>query len=148
MRFAVKKYLDSLSTPINSPINGESVEELFNKLGAQLALNADILNAIQLVLVDLSWEGVGLPLKFKHFSDNATAFTGFDKYDLLNIEFFHSRIHPDDLSDNLIEVPDEMSWACNFRFKKAHGHYYNSRMFLRVITDQRIVASWQFLDEV
>jgi len=147
MRFAIKKYLDSLSTPTMQPIHAESVEELFTKLGAQLALNADILNSLQLVLIEMSSKGVGYPLQFKHFSDNATTFTGFDKFDLLNNEFFHSRIHPDDLSDNLILVPDDMSWECNFRFKKAPGEYFNSRMFLRHITDRRIVASWQFLGE-
>ena len=148
MRFAIKTYLDGLETPSMQPIQVDSVEQLFTKLGTQLAKNADILNSLQMTLIEIHSKGPGQPLQFNYFSDNATTITGYDKFDLLDKEFFHSRIHGDDLSDNLIEQPEEKYWESGFRFKKAHGKFFHTRICFRVLTDRRIVASWQFLDEV
>jgi len=148
MRFAIKTYLDGLETPSMQPIQVDSVEQLFTKLGTQLAKNSDILNSLQLTLIEINSKGMGHPLQFNYFSDNATTFTGYDKFDLLDREFFHSRIHSEDLSDNLIEQPEEQYWESVFRFKKAHGKFFHSRICFKVLTERRIVAYWQFLDEV
>ena len=148
MRFAIKTYLDGLETPSMQPIQVDSVEQLFTKLGTQLAKNADILNSLQMTLIEIHSKGPGQPLQFNYFSDNATTITGYDKFDLLDKEFFHSRIHGDDLSDNLIEQPEEKYWERGFRFKKAHGKFFHTRICFKVLTDRRIAASWQFLDEV
>lgn len=148
MRFAVKTYLDGLETPSMQPIQVDSVEQLFTKLGTQLAKNSDILNSMQLTLIDIHSKGAGQTMQFNYFSDNAAGITGYDKFDLLDREFFHSRIHSDDLSDNLIEQPDGQSWETVFRFKKAHGKFHRTRICFKVLTGSRIVASWQFLEQV
>ena len=57
IRFAVKKYLDGMSIPAAQPIQTESAEELFTKLGAQLAKNADILNSLGIILIELHSDG-------------------------------------------------------------------------------------------
>jgi len=148
MRFAIKIYLDGLETPSMQPIQVDSVEQLFTKLGTQLAKNSDILNSLQLTLIEVKSKGMRHPLQFSYFSDNVTTFTGYDKFDLLDREFFHSRIHNEDLSDNLIEQPEEQYWESVFRFKKAHGKFFHTRICFKVLTERRIVAYWQFLDEV
>ena len=148
VRFAVKKYLDGLQTPSAQPLQGESVEELFTKLGTQLAKNADILNSLQVTLIEMRSDGVGHPLQFNYFSDNATIITGYDKFDLLDSEFFQSRIHPDDLTENLVEQPKPNRWENLLRFKIANGEYFNTRISFKVMTERRIIASWQFIDRV
>ena len=148
MRFAVKTYLDGLETPSMQPIQVDSVEQLFTKLGTQLAKNSDIQNSLQQSFIEIHSKGPGHSLKFNYFSDNAASITGYDKFDLLDKEFFHSRIHDDDLSDNLIEQPEEKYWECNFRFKKAQGKFFHTRICFKELTDRRIAASWQFLDQV
>ena len=148
MRFAVKTFLDGLETPSMRPIQLDSVEQLFTKLGTHLARNSDILNSIQLTLIDIDSRGSGHPMQFNYFSDNAAVITGYDKFDLLDREFFHSRIHRDDLSENLIEQPEEVSWESIFRFKKAHGKFHRTRICFKALTGSQIVASWQFLEEV
>ena len=148
MRFAVKTYLDGLEIPSMQPIQVDSVEQLFTKLGTQLAKNSDILNSLQLTLIEIHSKGPRHPLQFNYFSDNATTFTGYDKFDLLDREFLHSRIHSEDLSDNLIEQPEGQYWESVFRFKKAHGKFFHSRICFKVLTERRIVAYWKFLDEV
>ena len=147
IRFAVKKYLDGLRTPSAQPIQSESAEELFTKLGTQLAKNADILNSLRITLIELRSDGVGHPLHFNYFSDNATIVTGYDKFDLLDSDFFHSRIHPDDLTENLMNQPELEHWENLFRFKIASGKYFNTRISLKVMTERRIIASWRFLDQ-
>jgi hypothetical protein len=147
IRFAVKKYLDGLRTPAAQPIQAESTEELFTKLGTQLAKNADILNSLRITLIELRSDGVGHPLHFNYFSDNATSVTGYDKFDLLDNDFFYSRIHPDDLTENLINQSQLSHWENLFRFKVANGKYFNTRITLKVMTERRIIASWQFLDQ-
>lgn len=148
MRFAIKSYLDGQDTPSLHPIQVDSVEQLFTKLGTQLAKNADILNSLQVILVEIQSKGPNHPLQFKYFSDNATNLTGYDKFDLLDKEFFHTRIHFNDLSDNLIEQPDELFWETRFRFKKAQGQFFHTKISFRVINEGRISAMWQFLEEV
>jgi hypothetical protein len=133
-------------TPAMQPIQAESAEELFTKLGTQLAKNSDILSSLQLTLIELGSTGVGQPLHFNYFSDNATTVTDYDKFDLLDRDFYHSRIHNDDLTENLIEQPELPYWESLFRFKKAHGKYFNTRICFRLMTERRIVASWQFFD--
>ena len=50
MRFAIKKYLDGLENSYMKPIEEDSVEQIFLKLGSQLAKNADILYALKIIL--------------------------------------------------------------------------------------------------
>ena len=147
MRFAIKFYLDGLDTPSMQPIQVDSVEQLFTKLGTQLAKNADILNSLRVILLEIQSKGPNHPLQFKYFSDNATTLTGYDKFDLLDKEFFHTRIHSNDLADNLIEQPDELFWESIFRFKKAQGQFFHTRISFKVLNEGRISAIWQFLEE-
>ena len=139
--------MDGIRTPSAQPIQAESAEELFTKLGAQLAKNADILNSLGIILIELRSDGPGHPLHFNYFSDNATIVTGYDKFDLLDSDFFHSRIHPDDLTENLMNQPQLEHWENLFRFKIASGKYFNTRISLQVMTERRIIASWRFLDQ-
>ena len=145
IRFAIKKYLDGMSTPAAQPIQTESAEELFTKLGAQLAKNADILNSLGIILIELCSDGPGRPLHFNYVSDSAENWTGYDKFDLLDNEFFLSRIHPDDLTESLMQQAQLGQWENRFRFKIASGNYFNTRMCLKVMTERRMIASWQFL---
>lgn len=144
IRFAVKKYLDGIHTAASQTVQTESAEELFNKLGAQLAKNADILNSLGIILIELRSDEPGHSLHFDYFSDNATNWTGYDKFDLLDNEFFHSRIHPDDLTESLMQQARVDQWENRFRFKIASGKYFNTMMRLKVMTERRIIASWQF----
>ena len=145
IRFAVKKYLDGMSTPAAQSNQTESAEELFTKLGAQLAKNADILNSLGIILIELRSDGPGRPLHFNYVSDSAENWTGYDKFDLLDNEFFLSRIHPDDLTESLMQQAQLGQWENRFRFKIASGNYFNTRMCLKVMTERRMIASWQFL---
>ena len=52
-RFAIKKYLDGLENSYMKPVEEDSVEQIFLKLGSQLAKNADILFALNLILAEL-----------------------------------------------------------------------------------------------
>ena len=145
IRFAVKKYLDGIRTTAAQPIQAESAEELFTKLGAQLAKTADILNSLGIILIELRSDGPGHSLHFNYFTENAANWTGYDKFDLLDNEFFHSRIHPDDLTESLMQQSQLGQWEKPFRFKIASGKYFDTRMCLKVMTEGRMIASWQFL---
>ena len=145
IRFAVKKYLNGLHSHTDQSIKSESTEELFTKLGNQLAKNADILNSLAINLMELRSDGVGHPLHLNYISDNAVNSTGYDKFDLLDNEFFHSKVHPDDLTESLMQQARVDQWENLFRFKIASGKYFNTRMYLKVMTERRITASWQFL---
>jgi hypothetical protein len=146
IRFAIKKYLDGLQTPADQPINGETSEELIVKLGMQLAKKADIINDLRLTFLELHSEGVGESLNFKFFSDNAAKITGYDKFDLHDENFFYSKVHADDLTESLMNQAHLNLWENHFRFKVASGEYFNTRISFKVISENRIVASWQFLD--
>ena len=52
MRSAIKKYLDGLENSYMKPIEEGSVEQIFWKLGSQLAKNADILYALKIILLE------------------------------------------------------------------------------------------------
>ena len=144
MRFAIKKYLDGLENSYMKPIEEDSVEQIFLKLGSQLAKNADILYALKIILLEA--DNKNDFLFFSYFSDNATAITGYDKYDLLNPEFLMSRIHPDN-EPNEIFMPkqDEESWEHYFQFKKPHGIYSKTRVSFQRTEEERLLATWQFL---
>ena len=51
MRFAIKRYLDGVENSYMKPIEEDSVEQIFLKLGSQLAKNADILFALETILL-------------------------------------------------------------------------------------------------
>ncbi len=144
MRFAIKKYLDGLENSYMKPIEEESVEQIFLKLGSQLAKNADILYALKIILLEADKNNDFLFLS--HFSDNATAITGYDKYDLLNPDFLMSRIHPDENPEEIFMVnPDKENWEHYFLFKKPHGVYTKTRISFQKSRAERYLSTWQFL---
>ena len=59
-------------------------------LGSQLAKNADILYALKAILVEIELKQDRYSISY--LSDNATAISGYDKYDLLDPVFFESRM--------------------------------------------------------
>ena len=87
MRFAIKKYLDGLENAYMKPIEEESVEQIFLNLGSQLAKNADILYALKVILVEIELKQDRYSISY--LSDNATAISGYDKYDLLDPVFLN-----------------------------------------------------------
>jgi hypothetical protein len=144
MRFAIKRYLDGVENSYMKPIEEDSVEQIFLKLGSQLAKNADILFALETILLEAEIKNNFLSISY--FSDNATAITGYDKYDLLDPDFFLSRIHPDESTESIFEfVENQDSWEHQFQFKKPHGEYSKTRISFRLSKDGRILATWQFL---
>lgn len=144
MRFAIKKYLDGLENSYMKPIEDESVEQIFLKLGSQLAKNADILFALKIILMEA--EKKNNFLSFSYFSDNATGITGYDKYDLLDPEFFLSRIHPDENKQEIFkDDPEKNNWEYCFLFKKPHGEYCKTRISYQKSEGDRTLATWQFL---
>ena len=144
MRFAIKKYLDGLENSYMKPIEEDSVEQIFLKLGSQLAKNADILYALKIILLEADSKNEFL--FFSYFSDNATAITGYDKYDLLNPDFFISRIHPDNIPEEIMSTKQDVeSWEHCFQFKKPHGIYSKTRLSFLRTEEERILATWQFL---
>ena len=144
MRFAIKKYLDGLENSYMKPIEEDSVEQIFLQLGSQLAKNADILYALKIILLEADKKNDFL--FFSYFSDNATAITGYDKFDLLNPDFFMSRIHPDENLEEIFLVNlENESWEHHFLFKKPHGEYYKTRISYQKSDEERYLATWQFL---
>ena len=144
MRFAIKKYLDGVENSYMKPIEEDSVEQIFLKLGSQLAKNADILFALKTVLIEADLKNDFLSPSY--FSDNVTAISGYDKYDLLDPVFFKSRIHPDYQIDDIFKVnPKNDRWEHNFRFKKPHGEFSETRISFHISEDERCLATWQFL---
>ena len=143
MRFAIKKYLDGLENSYMKPIEEDSVEQIFLKLCSQLAKNADILYALNIILIELELKEKYL---ITYFSDNVTAITGYDKFDLLEPSFFESRIHPDQ-SVHEIFLPNQNSnfWEHKFKFKKPDGEYRDTRICLKKTDDDRVFATWQFI---
>ncbi|MDA8775468.1 hypothetical protein N9N13_07045 [Opitutales bacterium] len=144
MRFAIKKYLDGVENSYMKPIEQDSVEQIFLKLGTQLAKNADILFALKTILLEARIQNEQLSISY--FSDNATAITGYDKYDLLDPSFFISRIHADhNPEDIFLTKPDENCWEHHFQFKKPDGEYVETRISFRKSEGERFLATWQFL---
>jgi hypothetical protein len=144
MRFAIKKYLDGVDNSYMKPIEEDSVEQIFLKLGTQLAKNADILFALKTILIEANIQNDQLFISY--FSDNATAITGYDKYDLLDPTFFISRIHPDQKSENIFLLKfEEDCWEHYFKFKKPHGEYFKTRISFQKSEEDRFLATWQFL---
>ena len=144
MRFAIKKYLDGVDNSYMKPLEDDSVEEIFLKLGTQLAKNADILFALKTILVEAKVSNRQINLIY--FSDNATAITGYDKYDLLDPEFFISRIKSENNPEDLFKIKKkEANWEEQFSFKKPHGEFFNTRISFQKSDDERIFGTWQFL---
>ena len=144
MRFAIKKYLDGVENSYMKPIEEDSVEQVFLKLGSQLAKNADILFGLKTVLIEADLKNDLLCPSY--FSDNVTAISGYDKYDLLDPLFLKSRIHPDYQIEDIFKVnPKNDRWEHNFRFKKPHGEFSETRISFHISEDDRCLATWQFL---
>ena len=146
MRFAIKKYLDGLGNSYMKPVEEDSVEQIFLKLGSQLAKNADILFALNLILAELELKNEFL--FFSHLSDNATAITGYDRFDLLNPDFLLSRVNPQQDPQKIFAFPHSSSfWEHEFDFKKPHGEYSKTRISFKRSESERVLASWQFLPD-
>ncbi len=144
MRFAIKKYLDGLENSYMKPVEEDSVEQIFLKLGSQLAKNADILFALKTILVEAESKNDFLTISY--FSDNATAITGYDRFDLLNPDFFLSRLDPSESPEKVFKYDQKIDfWQHEFKFKKPHGEYTYSNITFRKSENGRILASWQFL---
>ena len=81
-----------------------------------------------------------------YFSDNATAITGYDRYDLLDPAFFISRIHPNHNAKEILQIkPNEDCLEHHFQFKKPDGEYVETRISFQKSDGERFLATWQFL---
>ena len=144
MRFAIKKYLDGVGNSYMKPVEEESVEQIFINLGTQLAKNADILFALKTILVEANI--CDKQLNLSYFSENVTAISGYDKYDLLDPIFFISRIHPENQSEEIFQIQKDVNrWEHHFSFKKPHGEYAKTRISFQKAESERCLATWQFM---
>ena len=87
-------------------------------------------------------------LFFSHLSDNATAITGYDRFDLLNPDFLLSRVNPQQDPQKIFAFPHNTSfWEHDFDFKKPDGEYSKTRISFKRSESERVLASWQFLPD-
>ena len=114
MRFAIKKYLDLITNPMESHLESHSVEDTFSRLAIQIARNADILNAMQIILFEAKILKQDQPFQICYFSDNIGKITGYDRFDLLDHDFLQSRIHPDDQSESIFPTHSTIKMGKEF----------------------------------
>ena len=144
MRFAIKKYLDGLDNAYMKPIEEESVEQIFLNLGSQLAKNADILYALKAILVEMELKQDRYSISY--LSDNATAISGYDKYDLLDPVFFESRMQKVEDIEKLFHPKGNLtSWEHKFKFKKPNGEFSDTRLSFTKTENERLLGIWQFI---
>ena len=118
------------------PVEEDSVEQIFLKFGSQLAKNADILFALNLTLAELELKNEFL---FFSPSDNATAITGYDRFDLLNPDFLLSRVNPQQDQKSLLSHIAHL-WEHDFDFKKPDGEYSKTRISFKRSESERVLA--------
>lgn len=145
MRFAVKKYLDLITNPMESHLESHSVEDTFSRLAIQIARNADILNAMQIILIEAKILKEDQPFQICYFSDNIGKITGYDRFDLLDHDFLQSRIHPDDQSESIFQPTRQSKWEKSFRFKKPDGNYAQTRASFLITDEINLLGTWQFI---
>ena len=122
-----------------------SVEDTFSRLAIQIARNADILNAMQIILIEAKILKEDQPFQISNFSNNFGKITGYDRFDLLDHDFLQSRIHPDDQSESIFQPTHQSKWVKNFRFKKPDGHYAQTRASFLITDETNLLGTWQFI---
>ena len=103
MRFAVKKCLDLISNPMGSHLESHSVKDTFYSLAIQIAGNADILNAMEIILFEGKIFLKKLHFHIGYFSAKIGKITGYDRSNFLVHDFLQSRIYPDDQSESIFQ---------------------------------------------
>ncbi len=142
-RIAILKHLKGEDSPTSNGIIQGSIEELFTNLGRQLAKNTEILNNLQLVLFDTLLQGssyVGT-----YVTDNVVEITGYDKTDILDLDFVLSRVHPQERKTFIQQNKDGIrkgSWQVSFRFKLANGHYARTLLACHLNDANRVYGCW------
>lgn len=141
-RIAILKHLEGGDASVKNGFQG-SIEEVFTALGRQLAKNSEILTHLRLILFDTLLQGssyVGT-----YVTDNVAEITGYDKTDVLDLDFFLSRVHPQDRKTFIQQNKDGVkkgSWNVNFRFKMADGHHAHTRLFCHVNGNNHVYGCW------
>ena len=129
---------------VTDELNFEDVKQYHTKCEKYDDATGEIVYAVDLYYLEADKNNDFLFLS--HFSDNATAITGYDKYDLLNPDFLMSRIHPDENPEEIFMVnPDKENWEHYFLFKKPHGVYTKTRISFQKSREERYLSTWQFL---
>ena len=147
-RIAIQKHIDSLENPIQPGING-SIEEIFTILGRQLAKSTNIQDNLKLILFESTIKGGNYLGSF--ISDNASKITGYEKEDLLDGDFFISRIHPQDRKRFLRESKEGFAkgaWEVTFRFKLQNGKHETTRAYFAIRNENRVFGTWQVITEL
>ena len=147
-RLAIQKHLDGHEHPIKPAING-SIEEIFTILGRQLAKSTDILGNLRLMLFESTIKG-GNYLG-SYVSDNATEITEYPKEDLLDGDFFISRIHPQDRKRFITETKlglQRVTCEVTFRFKMQNGTYEMTRIYFSLKDENHVFGTWQIISEL
>jgi PAS domain-containing protein len=147
-RLAIQKHIDAVEHPIKPGING-SIEEIFTALGRQLAKSTDILGNLRLMLFESTIRG-GNYLG-SYVSENATDITGYEKEDLLDGDFFMSRIHPQDRKPFITESKlgiQRGTCETTFRFKVQNGTYEMTRLYFFLKNENHVFGTWQIIPEL
>jgi hypothetical protein len=147
-RLAIQKHIDGHEHPIKPGING-SIEEIFTVLGRQLAKSTDIQANLRLMLFESTIKG-GNYLG-SYVSDNATDITGYEKEDLLDGDFFISRIHPQDRKRFITESKlglQKGTCEVTFRFKMQNGAYEMTRAYFSLKDENHVFGTWQIISEL
>ncbi|MBC8348849.1 MAG: PAS domain-containing protein [Verrucomicrobia bacterium] len=147
-RLAIQKHLDGHEHLIKPGING-SIEEIFTTLGRQLSKSMDILGNLRLMLFESTIKG-GHYLG-SYVSDNAIEITGYNKEDLLDSDFFKSRIHPQDRKRFITESKlgiQRGTCEVNFRFKMQNGTHEMTRIYFSLKDGNHIFGTWQIISEL
>lgn len=147
-RLAIQKHIDGQEHFINAGING-SIEEIFTSLGRQLGKSMDILGNLRLMLFESTIKG-GNYLG-SYVSDNATEITGYEKEDLLDSDFFISRIHPQDRKHFIAETKlgiQRGTCEATFRFKMHNSTYEMTRIYFSLKNKNHVFGTWQIISEL
>ena len=147
-RLAIQKHIDGHEHPIKPGING-SIEEIFTVLGRQLAKSTDILGNLRLMLFESTIKGANY--LGSYVSDNATEITGYDKEDLLDGDFFISRIHPQERKRFITESKLGLQKGIcevTFRFKMQNGAYEMTRIYFSLKDENHVFGTWQIISEL
>ena len=147
-RLAIQKHLDGHEHPIKPGVNG-SIEEVFTALGRQLAKSTDILGHLRLILFVSTIKGGNY--FGSYVSDNAIEITGYNKEDLLDSDFFKSRIHPQDRKRFITESKLGLQGGTGevtFRFKMQNGTYEMTRIYFSLKDENHIFGTWQIISEL
>lgn len=141
-RIAILKHLEGGEASVQNGFQG-SIEEVFTALGRQLAKNTEILRNLRLILFDTRLRGsvyIGA-----YVTDNVTDITGYDKTDILDLDFVLSRVHPQERKTFIQQNKDGIrkgSWQVSFRFKLANGHYADTLLACHANENNHVYGFW------